>query len=293
MTPILSQHSMSRYYLSFAHHIHQFNPVLQRFYSNLQTRALDAHAALQDVDPLITKYLEPDAALFSNEDTAAALTDFEKQFETKVIPKKEMKRNGRKLWNDVADDLEAMVAGIGNGSNGNKKEEEEDQDEEDGDIGLDALIQINQVETIGTKDPIGDFKKLLSQRSSADLFDRLSASLWKVIYSLIDTSYGDLNFKKAVECIAQLKQSCIVEEEAKQFNDELNRFKTKYRENCKLWEMVKSSKLTLICRTDFDDEDICSVSVQDAAQFLADTSQETEKEDVASDSEDDDMDDLV
>jgi len=272
-----------------------FNPILQRFYSNLQTRALDPHAALQEVSPLVTKYLEPDAALFENEETAAALTEFERQFETKVIPKKEMKAKKPKQWNEVSDELDLMMVDNADSSDRNKAEEHHDGAvDEDGDMGLDSLIQVNEVKNIGTRDPIGDFNKLLSQRSSADLFERLSASMWEVVRRLIDASYGDLEFKKAVQCISHLKRSCIVEEEPKQFNEELIRFKGKYVDKDKLWQLMVQSKVTLICKADFDDEDVCSWTIQDAEDFLAKNTEETVKSQQADDdSEDDDMDDLV
>ena len=64
---------------------------MQRFYHNVQTRALDPHAPLQELNPAIMKYLEPNASIFQNEGSQSALAEFEKQFETKLIPRKEIK----------------------------------------------------------------------------------------------------------------------------------------------------------------------------------------------------------
>jgi len=41
-----------------------FNPVLQRFYQNLQARALDPECEIQELDPVIMKYLEVPDELF-------------------------------------------------------------------------------------------------------------------------------------------------------------------------------------------------------------------------------------
>jgi len=271
-----------------------FNPILQRFYQNLQGRALDPTAALQDTPPVILKYLEPDSRLFRSTETVAALAEFEKVFETKLIPKKESKGRNRKQWNDLSDELDAML-NLGGAAPARSEKKEDDDDDggggegaDGGAVALDALIQVDEVQEIGTRDPMADFDKLLSQRSSADLFERLSASLWEVIYRLIDSSYGDLNFSKAVQCMLHLKGWAIKEEECQPFNAEITRFKAKYSEKKKaLWEMVRAQKVTLISKSDLEDS---AISDKEALEFLAETMEDTVQSEHVDIESDDDMD---
>merc|ERR1712154_467180 len=112
-----------------------FNPILQRFYQNLQNRALDQQ---------------------SNK----VIKEFESLFPTKIIPKKQVKKE-RKHWNDINDELDNLFGDVIDDDNHNKKEEkEEEEEEEDIDIELDSLIVVNEIKKIGTTNPINDFNKL-------------------------------------------------------------------------------------------------------------------------------------
>ncbi len=53
-----------------------FNPILQRFYQNIQCRALDDKIKIQPLDPMILKYLEPDPIMFNN-NTIKCMKNFE------------------------------------------------------------------------------------------------------------------------------------------------------------------------------------------------------------------------
>ena len=57
--------------------------ILQRFYQNLQARALDSEAPLQALDPMIAKYLTPPDELFQKAEPK--LKKFEELFPFKII----------------------------------------------------------------------------------------------------------------------------------------------------------------------------------------------------------------
>jgi len=77
------------------------------------------------------------------------------------------------------------------------------------------------------------------------------------------------------------------------FNDALRQFKAKYGEREKLWELMVTGKVGLLCKGDFDDEDCCQVTAEEAAEFLAKQKEATQIREEDEDSDDDDMDDLM
>jgi len=281
-----------------------FNPCLQRFYQNLQLRALDEQAALQPLEPLLLKTLEPDATLFNH--CEEAMKEFTNLFPTKLIPKKQVKKE-RKHWGDINDELDSLFGDLdvdaAQNKNENVKDEEKkakdamDEDEDDDEDAF-AMIGVAAVTSIGTKAPCKDFDSLLSKRNSPKLFETLCDKMWAVLGGLIDESYGDLNFAKALDCVAHLRQCSVREEEPLRFNAEVRRFKAKYQERkAKLWRMTVEKGITLIGRHDYEEEDVPDNLVVDKAEaeaFLTKEVQETQHtQKVEVDSDDDDMDDLI
>merc|ERR1712113_276608 len=152
-------------------------------------------------------------------------------------------------------------------------------------------IEIEKVTEIGTTNPKNDFDKLLAKRSSADLFEKLSIEYWNIINKLIDDSFGNLMYDKALENIIHLKQCSIKEEEPLLFNKELIKFKNKYKEKKKdLWNvLIKNGNVQLICIEDFDKDNIpdgLKVTKKECDEFL--TQQIEEKVEVMKIEEDSD-----
>merc|ERR1712087_39222 len=157
---------------------------------------------------------------------------------------------------------------------------------------------VAQVTSIGTKAPCKDFDVLLSKRSAPKLFETLCTKMWQVIYGLIDESYGDLNFAKALRCVAHVRTCSVREEEPRRYNEELRRLKGKYQDRKKkLWRMVVEQGVTLIGKHDFEEGDVpdgLTVDRAEADLFLTEQVQETQHtQKVEADSDDDDMDDLI
>lgn len=134
---------------------------------------------------------------------------------------------------------------------------------------------------------------------------QLSDDLIKIVIELIDTSYQELNYDKAIECVAHLRNQSILEEEPVLFNKYMMTMKNKYENRKKsLWKrFVKyrggsdgQTRLTLLCKDDFEDEmDDLNVTSQDALNFLEKKKDEVKVavEPVKDDSDDDDLDDLI
>eukprot|EP01084_Bolivina_argentea_P122985 217962_1 len=259
---------------------HCFNPILQRYYQNLQNRALDPMAGLQALDPVILKSLEPDPILFDNANTKHCIQQFEKSFPTKLVPKKEVKKE-RKHWNDMSNELDHLFGDLAVDNGDNKANNMKDEASDDDDDAMDLMnIDVNKITQIGTTSPTSDFDYLLSKQTCADLFERLSSEFWKVIYQLIDVSFGDTQYGKALTCIAHLKESAIKEEEPVLFNTELRKFKLKYKErNKKLWSMGVIKGITLICDADFDDGDVpqgLTVTNKECMEFVTEQEEKVE-----------------
>ncbi|ETO20687.1 ATP-dependent DNA helicase, partial [Reticulomyxa filosa] len=152
-----------------------FNPILQRFYENLQCRALDPNAPIQPLSPTIIKYLEPPEEVFRKAEPA--LKEFAEKFPVTVIrcviscatfSKKEAKKE-RKHWSELNDEINDLLQGLSL-----KKEEVKVKEEidEDMNIHFNQMLEINAITKIGTKSPIHDFDQLLKKRSSPDHFQK-------------------------------------------------------------------------------------------------------------------------
>eukprot|EP00494_Astrolonche_serrata_P031577 UN31846 len=200
-----------------------YNPVLQRVYQNLEIRALDEQAEIQPLDPVIAKYVNPNKELFDN--AADELKDFSEQFTFKVREKKKGKK--RKHWEDVGDILDNLFAEASQMNSGAGNSEKKEDDVNFDDLDFDD-IGAEKITKIGTQNPIKDFEAILKTRSSTDLFGKLHDEMWKVITSLISTSFQDSNYQKVEDCINHLRKKSIVEEEPKEFNQKLVAFKSTY-----------------------------------------------------------------
>ena len=276
-----------------------FNPILQRFYQNLQNRALDSQSKLQELDPLILKYLEPDPILFNNQNTKKCIKEFEQIFPTKIIPKKEVKKE-RKHWNDINDELDNIFGDIivDNDDNKNKEENKEEQEEEEQELDIDSLIKVDEINKIGTINPCSDFDYLLNKKTSPDLFEKLQKELWNVINNLISDTFIGIDFdeinryEKPIKCIKHLRKHSIKEEDFKMFNEYFNKFKIKYIEKKKdLWNIIIKQNITIISNEDIDS---CHITKQEAIQFLKKEIEDNQENNInQNDSDDDDMDDLV
>lgn len=230
-----------------------FNPVLQRVYQNMEIRALDPTAEIQDLDPRISIYINPNKELF--ESATPAFEKFSQNFTFKVNEKKIKKGIKRKRGDDL---LDFMAQFSENSSNKKAKTEEEDDEDFDLELGGlgESLFGGEKVTKIGTQNPIKDFDELLKARSHSDLFDRLHDELWKVIHQLVNDAHQGDTFNKVVDCMNHLRFHSVQEEEGKRFNKEIKEFKNKYENSEKsLWEKVVEKKITLIHKDDFGEEE--------------------------------------
>ncbi|ETO20688.1 hypothetical protein RFI_16529 [Reticulomyxa filosa] len=121
---------------------------------------------------------------------------------------------------------------------------------------------------------------------------QLSKEMWTVIHQMIEESFQDALFEKAVECIAHLRKVSILEEEPLPFNEELRKFKLKYElKKPSLWKVVVNKRVSLLSDSDFTDTiDGLIVNEKQAKEFLQQTKEvnaRVESTDVGVEDEDD------
>jgi ATP-dependent DNA helicase 2 subunit 2 len=188
---------------------HTFNPVLQHFYQSVQNRALDKNRPIDELDPVIKSYINPDQQL--KERASQAITNFRQNF---LLQKVEQQKKGPKRhWRDYLDlqmadaDVEAAA----------KRAREGKEDESTSSISYDNLVQ-KTVDEIGSVDPVGDFQAMLKRRDDARIISKAIAEMSDLIIRLVNTSLGDSQYHKAFACLKELRQGSIQHDEVETFN---------------------------------------------------------------------------
>jgi ATP-dependent DNA helicase 2 subunit 2 len=80
------------------------------------------------------------------------------------------------------------------------------------------------VKEITSVDPIGDFKKMVSDRKVDRVGDALGQMQTMIERFVKNSLKGDL-FDKALECLQAMRETCIREDEAQRYNEFLHRIK--------------------------------------------------------------------
>jgi len=235
-----------------------FNPVLQRFYQCVEKRALDKTAKIEELDPVIASYINPDERVHKR--AAAAFKALETAFPLhKVV---EEKKKAKRHWRDYMDGpvelTEEMQAAKKHKTDGGKGELVAVPTK------LDDITK-KVVDKVSTVDPINDFKSMLSRRDDARVIARAIEGMVEVIKTLVRDSFADHGFPKAIDCLTALRAGCVQMDEYKLFNTALADLKTafqKRKEN--FWKMVTERTITLIDSTEVHDS---NVKPDDARKF--------------------------
>ena len=121
---------------------------------------------------------------------------------------------------------------------------------------------------ISSVNPIGDFKAMINDRNVDRVGDAIN-QMQKMIERFISTSLkGDL-FAKAIECLKELRQACIAEDEAPSFNRFAYRIRSMYSkgdEKSNFFLRVIEERISLI--TKHESKLSSLVEQQEANEFL-------------------------
>ena len=175
-------------------------------------------AELPPLNEAIASYVKPDKELF--EEAAPEVSAFEEAFKLEYVNEDENKRRQRVYWRDIIQ------------REGAKNQEEAKEIEEEERI---ARLKVEQkgdgfefkddeVKEITSVDPIGDFKKMVSDRKVDRVGDAIG-QMQNMIERFVKNSLkGDL-FDKALECLQAMRETCVREDEAQRYNEFLQRVK--------------------------------------------------------------------
>jgi len=247
-----------------------FNPVLQRFYDNVQRRAMDPSAEIAELDPTIAKYCTPDPAML--EKAHGAFVNFQRVFPLQVIDKNEKKR--KRQWNFYETNssnqppIDADIEAIKKSSNSNNDENKSNNEGEN--LTLEDAFK-KQISLIGSVTPVKDFESMLDRRDDPKIIDSAFTQMKLIITDLIKTSYGDALFDKAVECIESLRFQCIKFNEAEIFNLFLmNQIKNHLKKlKPGIWKKLEEKKIYPISSEEVEDSEI---NQQDSEKFYQENS---------------------
>lgn len=278
-----------------------FHPIVQHLNNVLHNRALRPSDPIPEIDPSITRYCFPE----SNPDSffhkviiprsEQPLRRFMEQFPLYHV---EQDKNGEKrkkrFWfamrNDGNDgeltlesyqsgqrknlqkDSEAMETTAGEevetivNADGQAVKRHKPNVDDEGIVGMDAIFH-DKAESVGTTNPVKDFRDMLDHRG-IDLVEKAIIEMEQVIDKFIEQSIGDQYYQKALDCLIALREGCIREEESERFNSVLQKIKTTHGQSSSkrraFWEeyLVKKG-VTLIHEDEASDSEITKQAAED------------------------------
>jgi ATP-dependent DNA helicase 2 subunit 2 len=203
-----------------------FNPTLQYFYQCLEHKALEKDNNLPELDETIEDYLKPDRKLFENKKYVSFLP---KIFKIKERQKEEKKR--RVFWKEMINNEIQENTGVSD----KKLEEKLDKHKEE------AKKVISMIR------PIDDFKEMVNYKYE-DLTESAINQMKGIINKLVLESFKGSYYIKAIECLKELREACITQDEVEFFNAFMEEFKANFPKEkfVDLWRLVSDNKITLI-----------------------------------------------
>ncbi|KAJ3108090.1 X-ray repair cross-complementing protein 5 [Phlyctochytrium planicorne] len=232
-----------------------FNPAYQRIYQCMAYRALNPDdTELPPLDPRFVASVLPLPDLV--EKAKPAIEAVKEAFKIEKVDTG--KESNKEKFRNQLDNAEAVAERLG--LNG----EENAMDIED--MNLTRLTE-TLVNSVGTQDPVSDFKAMLARRD-VDLVSTAVQQMADVITNIVKKSFGTQLFPKAFQCITALREGCMLHSEVSTYNDWLAKFKDDLVENhASFWEEFSGSYKNLGPITLTEKEE-SSVSEAEAGEFF-------------------------
>ncbi|XVF79891.1 hypothetical protein PTKIN_Ptkin15bG0027000 [Pterospermum kingtungense] len=210
------------------------NPVLERFYRHLELKSRQPDAAVPPIDDTLKRITEPDPNLFSeNKSVTDALR---KHFELKENPK--LKKSARRLLREKP-------------SSSNEEDVNADVSDAQTVSSIEKPPGVG-IEKIGDLTPVQDFEAIMSRRDSSDWVRTAIMEMRDKILDLLSDPHKEDNHLKAVECIAALREGCILEQEPEPYNN-LMRYIYRYCQEkgmSSFSQLLVARELTLISKSE-------------------------------------------
>ncbi|KAI8052788.1 SPOC like C-terminal domain-containing protein [Thamnidium elegans] len=266
-----------------------FNPIAWRFKTAIKTRALNDNAPIPDLDKRFDDQYKLNPFIESK------INDIEgKMLEHFNIRK--VQEKGKKRTFGLINDSEpvSMDDILDTASSDSRKRPNMDTDT------LPALIQ-NKVEVIGLTFPVEEYQAMLARTDDdEDIVEKANKLMHQVIITLLNRSFGNVNYKKAISCLVALRKTCAAEDDASRYNSIIQEVKSWCTLSTdsprrEIWNMLKENGLGIISNEECQDVDIKDVTKEVAEKFWNETEEkvsETENNDDDERFDADNLDDL-
>ncbi|KAJ3092862.1 X-ray repair cross-complementing protein 5, partial [Phlyctochytrium bullatum] len=255
-----------------------FNPSYQRIYQCLSHRAINPDdKELPPIDPRFVAGILPMPELV--ERAKPIIESIKEAFKVEKVD--EGKESNRTKFARQVDQAEATAEKLAMDTEGDAMNIDN--------MNL-AMLKTSLVNSVGTADPVADFKAMLSRRD-VDLVSTAISQMCNVIVTIVEKSFGTQLFTKATQCLTALREGCIVQSEVSTYNEWLPNFKKEILEKQpKFWDTLleaENRKLGLITSEESAES---SVTEDEAREFFAEDSAQPEEEaPPAADADEDDM----
>ncbi|KAI7905002.1 SPOC like C-terminal domain-containing protein [Cokeromyces recurvatus] len=266
-----------------------FNPILWRFNKTIKMRALNPSANIPDIKESakcqfeISPYFKEKASELGEKiANYYNVQKVEDNTEKKKRTFKEMENNDI-MTESYNIDIDEIIRSVQQSNSNNNTSIEKNL----------PNIPETEVESVGMITPVEDFRALLNKPSEIDRVESAMTQMAKVIIRLLETSFGNQNYAKVIQCLTALRQIAIQEDAAIIYNNHIREVKVwcdpstvKSSPRYELWEKLKSKNLGLITRDESKDIDNLNVSKEVAMKFWNenenDSSNLSEQEDLIS-----------
>lgn len=240
-----------------------FNPSLQYFYQVILSRALKPNLPMPPMDESILAQISLDEKL--QKASAGAQERFNDAF---VLVRTEVKEkeNRKRFWSEAfsgeaADEkLESYL------TDDPKKSKKKEDATPSGVNNIQALLR-GGIESVSNVSPVEDFNAMITRRD-VDLVDKAIEEMQVQVFRLVNDSYKNSHYDKAMECISVLRAGCIKEQESDQFNAFLQSVKSQFKgkQRNDFWTLIQQKAMTLISSSESADS---SVTPEEARDFYA------------------------
>ncbi|KAG2230806.1 hypothetical protein INT48_008747 [Thamnidium elegans] len=224
-----------------------FNPIAWRFKTAIKTRALNDNAPIPDLDKRFDDQYKLNPFIESK------INDIEgKMLEHFNIRK--VQEKGKKRTFGLINDSEpvSMDDILDTASSDSRKRPNMDTDT------LPALIQ-NKVEVIGLTFPVEEYQAMLARTDDdEDIVEKANKLMHQVIITLLNRSFGNVNYKKAISCLVALRKTCAAEDDASRYNSIIQEVKSWCTLSTdsprrEIWNMLKENGLGIISNEECQD----------------------------------------
>ena len=244
-------------------------------------RALDATCPIAPLDPELSKALFPDPLLLKAAEPA--IRAFRDTFVLQPVEKDAKKKEKRKfaMYDDQPDiDPDLLAAKRLNAA------------DHSAGAAFDAMQPT--VEHVGSVTPMEDFRAMLKRRDDVAVWKRAWEEMKTLIERLVEDSYGDSMYGRAMECVRGLRAAAVGEGEADLFNTWMEGVREKWRRGREgWWTKLKAEGMRLIDDSEVGDSKVSRAEADRWSEDVDDSSRvRSESLPVSADDERDIFDEL-